>query len=85
MELSVIIPVYNEEKTLAAIVKDVMSVPMEKQIILVDDCSTDRSRELMASLEGDSVNKIVKLHHEVNRGKGAALRHSSRCKAQGSL
>lgn len=74
MKLSVIIPVYNEEKTLAEIVKAVMSVPLEKQIVLVDDCSTDRSRELMSALVGDSFNEIVRLRHEVNRGKGAALR-----------
>ena len=74
MKLSVIIPVYNEEKTLAELVKAVMCVPLEKQVILVDDCSTDRSLELMSSLSGDSANEIVRLHHEVNRGKGAALR-----------
>ena len=73
-ELSVIIPIFNEENTLAELVKAVMSVPLEKQIILVDDCSTDRSRELMSSLAGDSANEIVMLHHEVNRGNGAALR-----------
>lgn len=74
MKLSVIIPVYNEEKTLAELVKAVMCVPLEKQVIIVDDCSTDRSWELMASLSGDSANEIVRLRHEANRGKGAALR-----------
>lgn len=76
--LSVVIPVYNEEKTLATIFKAVAEVPIRKQIILVNDCSKDESRAVMQQLadehQGDDANTITLLHHEVNKGKGAALR-----------
>ena len=76
--LSVVIPVYNEAKTLPALLKAVVSVPVRKQIILVDDCSRDESREIMQQLENqyqeDPINQILLQFHEVNRGKGAALR-----------
>jgi glycosyltransferase involved in cell wall biosynthesis len=76
--LSVVIPVYNEEKTLANLVKAVAAVPIRKQIILVDDASKDQSRAVMqdiaASFKADPNNSITLLHHEQNRGKGAALR-----------
>lgn len=72
--LSVVIPVYNEEKTLLALVEAVRTVPIRKQIILVDDCSRDRSWEVMQSIVDDERNSFVKLRHDVNRGKGAALR-----------
>lgn len=72
--LSVVIPVYNEEKTLVTIVDAVRAVPIRKQIILVDDCSHDRSWEVMQGIADDPQNTFVKLHHDVNRGKGAALR-----------
>ena len=72
--LSVVVPVYNEEKTLARLVDAVRAVPIRKQIILVDDCSKDGSRAIMAAFADDATNSFVKLHHEVNRGKGAALR-----------
>ena len=72
--LSVVIPVYNEGKTLAALVDAVRAVPLRKQIILVDDGSKDGSLAVMESFADDVQNSFVKLHHEVNRGKGAALR-----------
>ena len=76
--LSVVIPVYNEEKTLGCLVKAVAAVPIRKQIILVDDASKDQSRAVMqdiaASFKADPNNSITLLHHEQNRGKGAALR-----------
>ena len=72
--LSVVIPVYNEEKTLAQLVDAVRAVPIQKQIILVDDCSKDGSRAIMESFSDDNRNTFVKLHHDVNKGKGAALR-----------
>ncbi len=72
--LSVVIPVYNEEKTLLALVEAVRAVPIKKQIILVDDCSKDASYSIMQALSDDDMNKFVLLRHEVNRGKGAALR-----------
>jgi len=72
MILSVVIPVFNEIDTLAGIVERVRAVPVTTEIILVDDCSSDGSRELVKSLaESDGVQAVL---HEVNRGKGAALR-----------
>ena len=72
--LSVVVPVYNEERTLATLVNTVRAVPIRKQIILVDDCSKDGSRNVMETFHDDDTNAFVKLHHDVNRGKGAALR-----------
>ena len=72
--LSVVIPVYNEERTLAKLVDAVRAVPVRKQIVLVDDCSKDGSRAVMETFTDDERNTFVKLHHDVNRGKGAALR-----------
>ncbi|MCR5752363.1 MAG: glycosyltransferase family 2 protein [Kiritimatiellae bacterium] len=74
MTLSVVIPVYNESKTLRDIVDAVRAVPVAKQIVLVDDCSTDGSREIVDGFEDMEGCSFVKLHHDVNRGKGAALR-----------
>ena len=72
--LSVVIPVYNEEKTLSTIVDVVRAVPIRKQIILVDDCSKDGSYAVMQSFANDERNTFTCLRHEKNRGKGAALR-----------
>ncbi len=72
--LSVVIPVYNEEKTLSTIVDVVRAVPIRKQIILVDDCSMDESYAVMQSFKDDGRNTFTCLRHEKNRGKGAALR-----------
>jgi glycosyltransferase involved in cell wall biosynthesis len=78
--LSVVIPIFNEEDTLRDIVHKVRSVPIKKEIVLVDDCSRDKSREIMHDLaaelkaEPDEMNTIVTAFHEKNRGKGAALR-----------
>ncbi len=80
MKLSIVIPVYNEEKTLLELLKKVESVRMpffsgqviEKEIILVDDCSKDKSREILKELEKTGKYKI--LYHKVNGGKGRALR-----------
>lgn len=73
MKLSVVIPVYNEEKTLENIVEEVQSLDVEKEIILVDDFSKDKSREIEDKLEKKYKNLSVYKQPE-NRGKGAALR-----------
>ena len=65
--LSVVIPVYNEERTLAKLVDAVRAVPVRKQIVLVDDCSKDGSRAVMETFTDDERNTFVKLHHDVNR------------------
>jgi glycosyltransferase involved in cell wall biosynthesis len=72
MKLSVVIPVYNERRTVREIVKRVESVPIQKEIVLVDDCSTDGTRDILGQLTSRDELKIV--YHDVNRGKGAALR-----------
>ena len=75
MKLSVVIPVYNERATLQEILSRVRAVPLDgvdKEIILVDDCSTDGTRELLQGLTSDK--SLVIVFHERNRGKGAALR-----------
>lgn len=76
--LSVVIPVYNEEKTLKKLVSRVREVPITKEIILVNDCSRDNSASVLAELEtefaGDELNQIRVFHHGVNQGKGAAIR-----------
>jgi glycosyltransferase involved in cell wall biosynthesis len=74
MKLSIVIPVYNERDTIAQIVDVVKSVqlPIERQIVLVDDCSRDGTRDKLRELESDPLLSIH--YHEVNQGKGAALR-----------
>jgi glycosyltransferase involved in cell wall biosynthesis len=71
--LSVVMPVYNEEKTLPAIVARVLAVPIPKEVILVDDGSKDRSRAVLAELARAHAELRV-FEHPQNRGKGAALR-----------
>ncbi len=73
--LSVIIPCYNECGTIRSIVDAVRAAPasgLEKEIIVVDDCSSDGTREVLDAEVAPLVAKIVR--HDVNRGKGAALR-----------
>src|SRR5688572_24766692 len=72
MKLSVVMPVYNEERTLEEIVKRVLATPHEKEVLLVNDASKDRSPEIMEGLARQHAN-VRCFHHEVNRGKGAAL------------
>ncbi len=71
MKLSILIPVYNERATIIEIIKRVQAVPFEKEIIAVDDGSTDGTRELLPQLEKDG---IIVLRHDKNQGKGAAIR-----------
>ena len=70
MKLSILIPIYNERTTILELVKRVQAVPFEKEIIAVDDGSTDGTRELLPQIEQQGG---VVLHHERNRGKGAAI------------
>ncbi len=71
MKLSIVIPIYNEIHTIRQVLDRVKASPYDKEIILVDDGSTDGSREFLASL--DEAGVIVVLQDR-NRGKGAALR-----------
>jgi len=73
MKLSVVIPCYNEKNTIRKIVDAVKAAPVaEKEIIVVDDCSTDGTREILKVEIAPIVDRIV--YHECNMGKGAALR-----------
>ncbi len=72
MRLSVVIPVYNEVATLERIVAAVRAVPVETELILVDDGSTDGSRELLAEL--GRLPDVRVISFDVNQGKGAAVR-----------
>lgn len=69
--LSVVMPAYNEESTLLEAIAQVLDSPWVGQLIVVDDCSTDRTPELLETLDDD---RLVVLHHAENRGKGAGLR-----------
>jgi glycosyltransferase involved in cell wall biosynthesis len=73
MKLSVVIPVYNEERTLEELVRRVQEAPYEKELILVNDCSKDSTPEIMARLE-EQYSNVRCFHHEANQGKGGALR-----------
>jgi len=73
MQLSVIIPVYNEVQTVERIIEAVRAVDLDKQIILVDDGSTDGTCDRLSQLAAQDANLTV-LYHDQNMGKGAALR-----------
>ena len=69
--LTVIIPAYNEAGTIMQVVESVLRLDVQKQVIVVDDGSTDGTRELIAGLEGQA--GIVAVLHDQNQGKGAAI------------
>ena len=83
MKLSIIIPVYNEIKTIEALLAKVLSVELslKKEIILVDDASTDGTRQFIETV---SSNDFLTVLHEDNQGKGAALRSGFK-KATGDI
>ena len=70
MKLTVIIPVFNEAGTILKVLERVKQVPIEKEVIVVDDASTDGTRSLLEK-GGEGVNVLL---HETNQGKGAAIR-----------
>ncbi|MBQ2409497.1 MAG: glycosyltransferase family 2 protein [Bacilli bacterium] len=75
MKLSIIIPVYNEEKFIQDIIERVKNSntgKIKKEIIIVDDCSSDNTRKILKKKINKKVDKII--YHEHNQGKGAALR-----------
>jgi len=85
--LSVVIPVYNERDTLLDLIDRVRAVPIRKELILVDDCSTDGTRDVLKQLEDDErererqsseelkqiANRVTVIYHEKNTGKGGAV------------
>jgi glycosyltransferase involved in cell wall biosynthesis len=77
-KLSVIIPAYNEEATILRVVENVRMVNLvagvEKEIIIVNDCSRDNTKQVIENYLGENPSSGIRLlNHEVNRGKGAAL------------
>jgi glycosyltransferase involved in cell wall biosynthesis len=74
-KLSIVIPVYNEKTFIVDVINKVKEVPLKgikKEIIVVDDCSTDGTTEILRKYGESLVDKVV--FHEINQGKGAALR-----------
>jgi glycosyltransferase involved in cell wall biosynthesis len=69
MKLSVIIPVYNEVGTILEVIKKVKEAPFDKEIIIVDDASTDGTRSLLEKCR----EEVKVFFHEANQGKGAAI------------
>ncbi|MEO8726656.1 MAG: glycosyltransferase family 2 protein [Acidobacteriaceae bacterium] len=86
--MSIVLPVYNERETIAAVIESVLRAPLtmtgpgpplEKELVIVDDCSTDGTREILPEIverarAAHPETAIQLSRHEVNRGKGAALR-----------
>ena len=73
MKLSVLVPVYNERSTITEILARIRAVPVDKEIVVVDDRSTDGTRELLQALPPGEVTLVL---HDRNRGKGAAIRNA---------
>ncbi len=78
MKLSIVIPVYNEEKFLPLLLERVRAVPLDKELIVVEDCSTDGTREVLRKVAeewgDDPRNELRLFFHDRNQGKGAAVR-----------
>ena len=72
MNLTVIIPVYNENKTIAEILRRVKAVGVATEILIIDDGSTDGTRDFLKTLENDPQIRVIL--HDRNQGKGAAVR-----------
>ena len=77
--LSVVVPVFNENKTIMRLINEVRIIDEVYEIILVDDCSTDGTKEIIQQIERENINNlqyplITCLYHKVNRGKAAALK-----------
>jgi glycosyltransferase involved in cell wall biosynthesis len=71
--LSVLIPVFNERQTIERLLNEVHAVPVRKQVVCVDDCSSDGTREELQRLKAAGRIDVLQFHEE-NRGKGAAIR-----------
>ena len=71
--VSVLVPVYNEERTIEHVIDSLRAVPLRMQIVAVNDCSTDGSAAILDRLQAEGRIDVV-VHHPVNRGKGAGIR-----------
>jgi len=74
MKLSVVVPVYNEKQTVRQILQRILATPHEKEVILVDDGSTDGTRDVLREIEAERDPRVRIFLHEHNGGKGSALR-----------
>jgi glycosyltransferase involved in cell wall biosynthesis len=72
--LTVLMPVYNEKNTIREIIRRVREVPIPKELIVVDDCSKDGTRDILQAEFEDRFPDVRVYYHDRNRGKGAALR-----------
>src|SRR5262249_16750210 len=73
MKLSIVVPCYNEKNTIQTVIESIKAAPFEgKEIIIVDDCSSDGTRDVLSRDIEPHVACV--LYHEVNSGKGAAVR-----------
>jgi glycosyltransferase involved in cell wall biosynthesis len=85
MKLSVVVPVYNEKHTIGQILQRIEKTPHDKEIIIVDDYSTDGTREILRQMDSSRDLPSARiLYHAVNQGKGAALRTGIR-EAKGDI
>jgi glycosyltransferase involved in cell wall biosynthesis len=71
MKLSVLIPVFNEEESVKELLERVLAVPCEKELVVVDDCSTDNTWRVLSSIDDP---RIRIYRHETNQGKGTGIR-----------
>lgn len=71
--VSVVMPVYNEAATVSDVIRVVLAQPCVAELTIVDDCSSDGTWEVLQKIQGEDA-RIKIFHHEVNQGKGAALR-----------
>ena len=72
LKLSIVIPIYNERETLETLIAKVNAVDYDKEILLIDDFSSDGTREVLKKYENKENFQV--LYHDHNQGKGAALR-----------
>jgi glycosyltransferase involved in cell wall biosynthesis len=70
-KLSVVVPVYNEERWISEVIRRVQAIPIPKEIVIVEDCSTDNTRNILKQLESSEIRVF---YQPSNQGKGAALR-----------
>ena len=74
LKLTVVMPCYNEKKTIHAILERVRAVEIPKEILIIDDCSKDGTRDILRNEIEGKFDDVRVLYHEKNQGKGAALR-----------
>jgi glycosyltransferase involved in cell wall biosynthesis len=75
MKISIVVPVYNEKRTILQILERIEKTPYDKEIVVVDDCSTDGTREILRSIDSHcQIPSARFLYQPINQGKGAALR-----------